>query len=224
MEPEADEGRLRELLDERFGRLGLGSGWLARAERTRAERMVAKLAEYVRASRRAQGAGCSRSSRAREVRLGRAVIKGRVDRLEVDADGRVVVVDLKTGKSAPAVAEVARNPQLGVYQLAVQQGGFDAGRAGDETADPAGPDARVPAAPTWCSSGRPGCAAAASSTSLRSARTRIRSGRPGWSRMPSRGWRASASSPPPTRCAGPVPAPVLSGPGGGTDLVTGAEP
>jgi RecB family exonuclease len=48
-----------------------------------------------------------------------------VDRLERDADGRLFVVDLKTGKSGPARADLARHAQLGVYQLAVEAGGFE---------------------------------------------------------------------------------------------------
>ena len=54
----------------------------------------------------------------------RAVLAGRVDRLERDAQGRAVVVDLKTGTSKPSKAELARHPQLGVYQLAVALGAF----------------------------------------------------------------------------------------------------
>ncbi|MDQ1685133.1 MAG: hypothetical protein QOC82_1870, partial [Frankiaceae bacterium] len=52
------------------------------------------------------------------------VLKGRADRLERDADGRVVVVDLKTGRTVPVDREVPREPQLGVYQLAVRDGAF----------------------------------------------------------------------------------------------------
>jgi RecB family exonuclease len=35
------------------------------------------------------------------------------------------VVDLKTGRSAPRGADLDRHAQLGVYQLAVEEGGFD---------------------------------------------------------------------------------------------------
>jgi RecB family exonuclease len=50
----------------------------------------------------------------------RVRLHGYADRLELDADGRVVVVDLKTGKY-PAT-DLARHPQLGLYQLAVDSG------------------------------------------------------------------------------------------------------
>ena len=38
---------------------------------------------------------------------------------------RPIVVDLKTGSSRPADADLDRNPQLGVYQLAVLLGAFE---------------------------------------------------------------------------------------------------
>ncbi|MFF4090766.1 ATP-dependent helicase [Streptomyces nigra] len=52
-------------------------------------------------------------------------IRGQMDRVEADADGRAYVVDFKTGKQAPSAAEVARHPQLAVYQLAVREGAVD---------------------------------------------------------------------------------------------------
>jgi superfamily I DNA/RNA helicase/RecB family exonuclease len=52
------------------------------------------------------------------------VLRGRADRLERDSDGRVVVVDLKTGRTAPVDRDLPREPQLGVYQLAVRDGAF----------------------------------------------------------------------------------------------------
>ncbi|MFF3914779.1 ATP-dependent helicase [Streptomyces sp. NPDC001852] len=52
-------------------------------------------------------------------------IRGQMDRVETDAEGRAYVVDFKTGKQAPSAAEVARHPQLAVYQLAVREGAVD---------------------------------------------------------------------------------------------------
>ena len=49
----------------------------------------------------------------------------RVDRLEVDDQGRLVVIDLKTGKStAVTSADVAEHAQLAGYQAAVDAGAF----------------------------------------------------------------------------------------------------
>lgn len=52
-------------------------------------------------------------------------IRGSMDRVEEDAEGRAYVVDFKTGKSAPTKDEVATHPQLAVYQLAVREGAVD---------------------------------------------------------------------------------------------------
>ncbi|MEU6286114.1 ATP-dependent DNA helicase [Streptomyces sp. NPDC046988] len=52
-------------------------------------------------------------------------IRGQMDRVERDGDGRAYVVDFKTGKQAPTAAEVAHHPQLAVYQLAVREGAVD---------------------------------------------------------------------------------------------------
>ncbi|WP_369249046.1 ATP-dependent helicase [Streptomyces sp. R41] len=52
-------------------------------------------------------------------------IRGSMDRVEADTEGRAYVVDFKTGKQAPSAAEVAHHPQLAVYQLAVSEGAVD---------------------------------------------------------------------------------------------------
>jgi len=121
--PDGDRDRLAELLADRIRRLGLAEGWVGDRDRERAETMIRKLADYV------SGPGAGRELIAVEqdvrVTIGRAVIRGQVDRLERDGAGRLVVVDLKTGRSQPGAAELPRNAQLGVYQLAVEEGGFE---------------------------------------------------------------------------------------------------
>ena len=52
-------------------------------------------------------------------------LAGVVDRLELAPEGGLRVVDFKTGRSLPTRAQVAGMEQLGVYQLVVEQGGFD---------------------------------------------------------------------------------------------------
>ncbi|MFJ4769160.1 UvrD-helicase domain-containing protein [Streptomyces uncialis] len=63
-------------------------------------------------------------------------IRGSMDRVERDGEGRAYVVDFKTGKHAPSAAEVAQHPQLAVYQLAVTEGAVDDAFGG--TAPPTG--------------------------------------------------------------------------------------
>jgi RecB family exonuclease len=64
-------------------------------------------------------------------------IRGSMDRVETDGEGRAYVVDFKTGRSKPTAAEVARHPQLAVYQLAVREGAVDS-LFGEERPPPGG--------------------------------------------------------------------------------------
>jgi RecB family exonuclease len=60
-----------------------------------------------------------------EVPGGRVLLRGFMDRVELDRDGRVHVVDLKTGKAPFTKADIASHAQLGSYQLAVRAGALD---------------------------------------------------------------------------------------------------
>ncbi|HEY8454021.1 MAG TPA: ATP-dependent DNA helicase [Actinopolymorphaceae bacterium] len=115
-----DIDKLPEAFEERWSLLDTGTGWYAAKEHDRAAEMVRRLADWLRANPRELVA----AEEAFEVEVGRARLVGRVDRLERDADGRLVVVDLKTGRSKPSPAEVAEHPQLAAYQVAVTKGGF----------------------------------------------------------------------------------------------------
>jgi RecB family exonuclease len=55
----------------------------------------------------------------------RVRLNGYADRLELDENGRVVVIDLKTSKYPPTDRDLPNNPQLGLYQYAVDQGALD---------------------------------------------------------------------------------------------------
>ena len=52
-------------------------------------------------------------------------INGYADRVEIDGDGCVVVVDLKTGRSKPSGPQVKGHVQLALYQYAVDAGALD---------------------------------------------------------------------------------------------------
>ena len=106
--------------------LNFESEWLEQAERRKAQKLVANLSRYLTD---AQGAGTKVLAKEQEFEfdLGLAHIRGKVDRIEQLADGTVVIVDLKTGKTLPSIPEVEQNPQLGLYQLAYDAGAFDSG-------------------------------------------------------------------------------------------------
>ncbi|MGF7237072.1 MAG: RecB family exonuclease, partial [Frankia sp.] len=71
-----------------------------------------------------------------EIAVGDRTVKlrGFVDRVEIDDDGRVRIVDFKTGRNK--ASRIGEHPQLGSYQLAVAAGALDeAVRAGGGPAD-----------------------------------------------------------------------------------------
>ena len=49
-------------------------------------------------------------------------LRGRLDRLERDGSGRLVVVDVKTGKTPVSKDDAQRHAQLAMYQLAIAEG------------------------------------------------------------------------------------------------------
>ena len=57
-------------------------------------------------------------------------VRGRIDRLERDAQGRVVIVDVKTAKSPVTKDDAQQHAQLGLYQLAVAAGLLDGDQPG----------------------------------------------------------------------------------------------
>ncbi|QGN46985.1 ATP-dependent helicase [Micromonospora sp. WMMD558] len=128
----ADRGALLDYVAARFDAIELAARWMAGPERARAEAMVDKLLRWLAANpRRLLAIEHEFAVRLDDPRRPVELV-GRVDRLEVDADGRLVVVDLKTGKStAVTAADLAEHPQLGAYQAAVESGAF--GEYGDES-------------------------------------------------------------------------------------------
>jgi superfamily I DNA/RNA helicase/RecB family exonuclease len=116
---------LEAALDEQWHSLDFGARWHAENERERAGEILTVLRSWLAASRQElQLVGIEKPFRAS---LGDAVLTGRVDRVERMHDGRLVVIDFKTGKSRVPKNELDMHPQLAAYQLAVEAGGFGEG-------------------------------------------------------------------------------------------------
>jgi superfamily I DNA/RNA helicase/RecB family exonuclease len=119
---------LHEALDTAWRDVDAGAPWFSRRERLRVRRMLDSFLRWLVESR----AGLTQVAVEQdiEVRLDRREggpwlrLRGRIDRLEVDAQRRPVVIDIKTGKQPPTRAAARENPQLAVYQLAVSLGAF----------------------------------------------------------------------------------------------------
>ena len=116
---EAGGGEMWAFVQSKWGQLNIESAWQDSAERRRAFAMVEALASYLTA---ALEAGIQVLER--EKFLAREAhgleIRGSIDRLERLADGSLRVLDLKTG-TVGSKAEVAKNLQLALYQLLVEQ-------------------------------------------------------------------------------------------------------
>lgn len=126
---ELPEGSLSEMssrLDELWPTLGLPDTWVGQRERRKAERMVRMLAAYV-LDARAAGRELAGVEVEVDAAIGRALVRGRLDRLEREPDGSLRVVDLKTGQRAPRADELAAHPQLGLYQAVVDSGALGEG-------------------------------------------------------------------------------------------------
>lgn len=118
-----DEASMWNLVESKWHTLAFESAWLEQAGERKAKKMISNMAQYLRRFE-AEGAQVIGREANFEFTLGQALVRGQVDRLELYPDGRVMIVDLKTG-SRPFTAEQAReHSQLAMYQLAFENGAF----------------------------------------------------------------------------------------------------
>ncbi|MFD2421969.1 ATP-dependent helicase [Amycolatopsis pigmentata] len=129
-----NDDQLRQALDEAWAKIDAGAPWFSRRERARVEQMVRNFLAWLENSRgELEQLGVEQDI---EVELpvdesgdGLLVkLRGRVDRLEADRDGRPVIVDLKTGKTPVTSSDAEGHPQLAAYQLSVLLGAFGENR------------------------------------------------------------------------------------------------
>lgn len=124
----ADSAQLRVKLDEAWAAVDAGAPWFSRRERMRVEKMLDTFLAWLTMSRGQLTQVAVEEEMVVEVpkRDGGPwlQVRGRVDRLERDEDGRPIVIDLKTGKSPVSKESAQEHPQLAVYQLASSLGGF----------------------------------------------------------------------------------------------------
>ncbi len=129
---EPDSEALWHRLDEVWDRLDFAAPWVAERERGEARAAVNRFLAWHQADRGRSVLGAEVGFEV-EVEVDPApgdaaeavVLRGSMDRVEVDSAGRVHVVDFKTGRSCPTKAQVDASPQLGAYQLAVRHGAVD---------------------------------------------------------------------------------------------------
>ncbi|HEX4252624.1 MAG TPA: ATP-dependent DNA helicase [Pseudonocardia sp.] len=137
-EPEVDLALRRA-----WSAVDAGAPWFGRRELERVRGMLTAFRTWLQESRRG---GLAEVDVERGLELALAggadgpdvLLRGRVDRLERDADGRPVIVDVKTGKTAVSREDAEAHPQLAVYQLAAALGAFRDALGGPVEPTPAG--------------------------------------------------------------------------------------
>ncbi|KAA0024036.1 ATP-dependent helicase [Antrihabitans cavernicola] len=133
------DAQIHRALEDAWESIDLGSEWFSRQELERTRAMLETFSDWLQGSRvELTEAGvevavdCTLPPRADgdpEVR-----IRGRIDRLERDPDGRLVIVDVKTGKNPVTGKDAQQHAQLATYQVAAAAGGID----GEDAAEPGG--------------------------------------------------------------------------------------
>ncbi|TCJ31264.1 ATP-dependent helicase [Nocardioides jejuensis] len=131
-----DLGVLMEHVDAVWGRLAFRTPWSSAREHERVRGALVKFLAWHSGNPRELLGTEARFSAEVEIAEGERVrLTGYADRLELDAAGRVVVVDLKTGRSKPTGPAVERHTQLALYQYAVDAGAIEGVTAGSGGAE-----------------------------------------------------------------------------------------
>jgi RecB family exonuclease len=110
-----------------WDRLAFRTPWSRQRELARIGKAVARFVQWHRDNPREVLGAEQRFQAVVDVDGRPVMLTGFADRLEIDDDDRVVVVDFKSSRAAPTGPAVAGNLQLALYQYAVVAGALDEG-------------------------------------------------------------------------------------------------
>jgi ATP-dependent exoDNAse (exonuclease V) beta subunit len=120
-DPSISETDLIAKLESSWSLIDPTEGWISNSSLKRAVKMLERFSRYHAATTR-DVVGAELNFK---IQVGRAEIRGSVDRIEVDSDGNHYVIDFKTGKTQITAEKAKENLQLACYQLAVALDGFE---------------------------------------------------------------------------------------------------
>ncbi len=124
--------QLQSELDVVWDRIPFDATWMSASERTEAELALTRFVSWQEANAHAEVIGVELPFEfSLTTEHGPVLLSGTVDRLERTADGRLRVIDFKTGRRTPTQPEAAVHEQLGLYQLAIDSGAFAQLAAGE---------------------------------------------------------------------------------------------
>jgi RecB family exonuclease len=128
--------QVERALERAWDSVDLGSQWYARRELERTRAMLDTFSAWLRGTRgeltevgveiAVDGILEPRTEDEPRVRL-----RGRIDRLERDPDGRPVIIDVKTARHPVTKEAAQQHAQLAAYQVAAAAGAIDGQPAGE---------------------------------------------------------------------------------------------
>ena len=119
-DPSKNESDLVELLKASWKLIDPDEGWVGKTSLEEASKMISRFVHYHSVSPRDVLAVETSFT----VEIGRARLHGNADRIEVDIDNNLYIVDFKTGKTMIPATGSNENMQLAAYQLGAIKGGF----------------------------------------------------------------------------------------------------
>jgi len=119
-EPATTDADLQKALESSWKLINPESGWVSASDFENASRILGTFIRYHRETKRT----ILSVEQSFNVTIGRAQIRGSIDRIEIEADGSLFVIDFKTGQEAISQKKMPENLQLAAYQLGVIKGGL----------------------------------------------------------------------------------------------------
>jgi len=119
-QPSLSLDQLEDKLKGAWSLIDMNKGWIKDYEYRRAAAMLEKFYSWNLKNKNTL-VGVEEKF---EFKLGNAVVSGSIDRIELTAENKYYIVDLKTGATAISYEKALENKQLQSYQLAVVNDGF----------------------------------------------------------------------------------------------------
>ena len=120
-QPSLSLDQLEDKLKGAWSLIDMNKGWIKDYEYRRAAAMLEKFYSWNLKNKNTL-VGVEEKF---EFKLGSAVVSGSIDRIELTAENKYYIVDLKTGATAISYDKALENKQLQSYQLAVVNDGFE---------------------------------------------------------------------------------------------------
>ena len=124
-EPGITDEALQNKLIDSWPLIDDSQGWISHASLARAKKMLERFSVFHQKSLSDNNRTVAGVEKSFEITVGRALIRGNVDRIEVGSDGRHYIIDFKTGKKEISGDDAKSNLQLACYQLGVVLDGFE---------------------------------------------------------------------------------------------------